>query len=252
MSRRVFIFMFTASSIAAQLEVGKNYDFYQTNGQNVLGGMLEEESETEYQVRLKYVSKPIILSKANLERPPVLSKVQEPRVGRVKKGAYPDFIVNVTGGYAYATFGQLNSIFKSGFQFGAGADWLIFREPFLRVQSLSLAGSFTLYQDSPRKIQLIAIQAGPKFLIWKIPVIDAAVLGSALAGMSYANLTGYTFTSTYTAFSAAGILHFEKRIKPVIIGLNLYVNYLADSSITFVSTGVGLSVLYPLGGANAF
>lgn len=246
------MYMLTAGAAAAQLEVGKNYDFYQKNGQNVLGGQLEEESETEYQVRLKYVPKPIILQKANLEKPPVLSKIQEPKSASAKKGIYPDFIVHVSGGYSYATFGQLNSIFKSGYQFGAGIDWLLFRDPLFRIQSLSLAGSFLLYQNSPRKIQLVSVEAGPKFLIWKIPAIDAAVLGTAMAGMSFASLTGYTFTSSYATFSATGILQFEKRVKPVIIGMNLSVNYLGDSSVTFVSTGVGLSVLYPLGSANAF
>lgn len=252
MKKKLLVFMLTAGVATAQLEIGKNYDFYQKNGQNVLGGRLEEESETEYQVRLKYMPKAIVLSKANLEKRPILSKIQESTQTLPKTTLSPGFIVNLTGGYSYLTLGSLNSIFKSGYQFGGGVDWLFLREPVLRIQSLSLAASYALYANSPRKIQLVSVHAGPKFLIWKIPAIDSAIFASALAGMSFANLTGYTFTASYATFSATGILHFEKRFKPVIVGLGVYANYLGDSGVTFVSTGVSLSVLYPLGEAQAF
>lgn len=244
--------LLTAAAVAAELEVGKNYDFYQKNGQHVLGGQLEVESDSEYQVRLPYLPKPIILSKANLEKPPVLSRVQQADTRMGKETIQADFIVHASGGYSYPIFGPLNSIFTSGYMLGAGADWLFFRDPVFRIQSISMAASFILYQNSPRKIQLVSLQVGPKFLIWKFPAIDTAILGSALVGISIASLTGYTFTSNYPTFSATGILHFEKRIQPVIIGIGLHVNYLADSSLAFVSTGVSLSVLYPLGSANAF
>jgi hypothetical protein len=252
MKGKVILYLLTVTAVAAELEVGRNYDFYQKNGQHVLGGQLEEESDTEYRVRLQYVPKPIILNKANLEKTPVLSKIQPVGTLIGNKPLQTDFIIHASGGYSYLTFGPLNSIFKTGYMFGAGADWLIFREPVYRIQSISVTGSFTFYQNSPRKIQLVSLQAGPKFLIWKFPAIDAAIFGSVLAGLSLASLTGYTFTSNYTTFSATGILHFEKRIRPVIIGIGLYANYLADSSLAFVSTGVSLSVLYPLGNVNAF
>lgn len=251
MKKLLFLSIIYAGSIGA-LEIGKNYDFYQKNGQNVLGAELMAESDTELQVRLKYLPKPLVLLKANLVKQPALAKVQETKSGEKKKFLYPDFIVHASGRYNYAVFGPLNSIFTTGFEVGGGVDWLFKREPFFRVQSLSLHSGFALYQNSPRKIQLISVELGPKFLLWSIPKIDSAFFMSTLAGVSFVNLTGYTFASSYSTFSATGIIHFEKRIKMLVVGFNFYANYLGDSGLTFSSTGAGISILYPLGSAKPF
>jgi len=245
----IFLMLF---SNAYALEVGKHYDFFQKNGQNVLGAELMAETETEYQVRIKYLPKPLVLAKANLLSQPAVSKVQPPKETERKRFLYPDFIIHASGRYNYAVFGQLNSIFQSGFEAGAGVDWLFKREPFFRVQSVSLHSGFSLYQNSPRKIQLISTEIGPKFFLWGFPKIDAALFASTLAGISFAQLTGYTFTASYATFTATGIVHFEKRIKMLVFGLNIYVNYIGDSGLSFASTGAGFSVLYPLGSAKAF
>ncbi|MBX3720859.1 MAG: hypothetical protein KF713_03405 [Turneriella sp.] len=250
MKRILPLFLGAVTALSA-LEPGKNYDFFQKNGQNVLGAELIAENETEYTVRLKYVPKPIKITRANLTEIPLLSRTQPPArepALQIRR----DVVLNTSLGFAYMTIGGLSGIFRTGFEARIGADWLLFEKPFYRLRALSVLSTFSRYQSSTRRIQLISGYAGPKFLLWRFETIDAAFFASTLAGISYADLRGYTFTSSYATFAAMGLLSFEKRWKSIAFAAQLYVNSLFDSTLNFESTGVSVAAQYPLGGAAPF
>lgn len=247
---RTLLLCLAAGQLSA-LEVGKNYDFYEKSGQNLLGAELISESEGHYVVKLKYVPKPITIQNSALARPPELSKNQpkppEPVVMFTK-----DFVLHASGGFSYSTFGPLSATFRNGFQAYGGVDWLMFKTPLWRLSALTALAGVAIYQQSPRRIQLISGYLGPKFLLWNSNAWGMAIFASPLAGISYASLKGYTFTSDYYTFSAMAVVSFEKRLGPVVAAAQLHANYLFDSSLDFASTGIGVSVLYPLAGAKPF
>ncbi len=247
------ILLVCAISVAALhgLEPGKHYDFLQKNGQNVLGAELIAETDTEYVVRLKYVPKPIKLTKQNLSENPLLSKIQPPPASP-KLQLRGNFVLNTSVGFSYLTMGQLSSIFRSGYEARIGADWQLFDKPFYRLRAISLLTTFARYQSAPRRIQLMSAYVGPKILVWRFETIDAALFASPLIGLSYADLTGYTFTSSYATLAAVGLLSFEKRWKHFAFAAQFYVNSLFDSSLNFESTGISLAAQYPLGSAAPF
>ena len=245
----LLLLVLATASITA-LEVGKNYDFYEKSGQNLLGAELISESEGQYVVRLKYVPKPITIHSSALARPPEMSKTQ-PKASPEPLVLTKDFVLHASGGFTYTTFGPLSTRFRSGYQAFAGADWLLFKTPIWRIHALTALAGFGLYQQTPRRIQLVTGLIGPKFLVWRHEAWGTAVFASPLAGVSYANLKGYTFTSDYYTFTAMAALSFEKRLGLINVGIQLYTNYLFDSSLNFASTGISMSVLYPLG-ARAF
>ena len=107
-----------------------------------------------------------------------------------------------------------------------------------------------VYQQTPRRIQLLSGHIGPKFLLWSHEAWGATVCASPLAGISYASLKGYTFASDYVTFSAMAVISLEKRLGPVFLAAQLHANYLFDSSLNFASTGISMSVLYPLTAAK--
>lgn len=250
MKKILTLFLCTWIALSA-LEPGKNYDFFQRNGQNVLGAELIDETDAEYTVRLKYVPKPIKITRSNLAEIPVLSKTQPP-VREPGLQIKRDVVLNTSLGFAYMTIGGLSGIFRSGFEARIGADWLLFEKPVYRLRAISVLSTFARYQSSARRIQLISGYAGPKFLLWRFEAMDAAIFGSALAGISYADLKGYTFTASYATFAAMGLLSFEKRWKSIAFAAQLYVNSLFDSTLNFESTGVSIAAQYPLGGAAPF
>lgn len=244
------LLLFSAVSLCA-LEPGKNYDFYQKNGQNVLGAELVSETDSEYVVRLKYVPKPLKIARVNLVEAPTLSKIQpiqpEPTLKITR-----DFVLNTSFGFSYLTIGGLANTFRSGYEARIGADWLLFDKPFYRVRAVSLLSTFSRFANGARRIQLVSVYAGPKFLLWRFEAIDAAIFASPLAGVSYADLKGYTFTASYATFSAIGLVSFEKRWKNLAFAAQVYINSLFDSTLNFESTGVSLAAQYPLGGAAPF
>ncbi len=250
--RAWLLFLCTGVQLAA-LEVGKHYDFYEKSGQNLLGAELVSEAEGQYIVKLKYVPKPITIHSSALMRPPELSKNQPKTAPPARTLVLTkDFVLHASGGFSYTTFGQLSPLFANGFQGNAGADWLMFRTPLMRISALTALAGFSLYQQTPRHIRLITGLLGPKFLVWRYDAWDAAVFASPLLGVSYASLKGYTFTADYFTFTAMATLSFEKRVGPIGIGAQLYANYLFDSTLNFASTGISMSVLYPLAGAKPF
>lgn len=247
---RNLLLLFLAGASLGALEVGKNYDFYEKSGQNLLGAELISESEEHYVVKLKYVPKPITIHSSVLVRPPELSKIQ-PKAQPEPLVLTKDFVLHASGGFTYTTFGPLSTLFRRGYQAYVGADWLPFKTPIWRIHAMTALAGFGLYQNSPRRIQLVTGLIGPKFLLWRHDAWGAAVFASPLAGVSYASLKGYTFSSDYYTFTAMVALSFEKRLGPINAGIQLYANYLFDSSLNFASTGISMSVLYPLG-ARAF
>ena len=82
---------------------GAHYDFYQKNGQNVLGAEIVAESETEFTVRLSYVPKPIKILKANLAREPALSAVQPKVIINETSLFQYEFSLHAAAGYAFFT-----------------------------------------------------------------------------------------------------------------------------------------------------
>lgn len=248
---RNLLLLFWAGAPLGALEVGKNYDFYEKSGQNLLGAELISESEEYYVVKLKYVPKPITIHSSVLARPPELSKIQ-PKVPPEPLILTKNFVLHASGGFTYTTFGPLSARFRSGYQAFAGADWLLFKRPIWRIHALTALAGFGVYQQTPRRIQLVTGLIGLKFLVWRHEAWGMAVFASPLAGLSYANLKGYTFTSDYYTFTTMAALSFEKRLGPINVGLQLYANYLFDSSLNFASTGISLSVLYPLAGVKPF
>lgn len=241
------IFLLTGFLMAAApLEKGQSYNFYQKNGQNVLNAELLDESATEYTVKLHYLPKPLKLPKNNLARSPepiIVSPPVEPSRWRMQK----EFRLHAQVGYSAFTFGPLKEIFPAGLQASAGGDWLLFSEPFWRIQAVTVLSSFSLYAQSPRRVQLMSLQAGPKFLLfsWSAPGIIFS--GSPLVGMSYASLKGYTFNANYAVFSAQLLLQAEKKLGRVWLAAQVFTNYLFDQSLNFTSTGFSLSVQYPIG-----
>lgn len=242
---RALLLLFFAAAQLHALETGKNYDFYEKSGQNLLGAELISESEGHYVVKLKYVPKPITIHASALSRPPELSKNQ-PKPPVTAPVLTKDFFLHASGGFSYATFGPLSSIFPNGFQAHAGADWQLFKAPLWRLRALTAMAGFAVYQQTPRRIQLFSGHIGPKFLLWSNEAWGTAICASPLAGISYASLKGYTFTSDYVTFSAMAVISFEKRLGPIFIAAQLHANYLFDSSLNFASTGISMSVLYPL------
>lgn len=250
--RALLLLLCTCLSLGA-LEVGKHYDFYEKSGQNLLGAELLSETEGQYVVKLKYVPKPITIHSSALARPPELSRIQ-PKVPPQQQAVLltKDFVLHASGGFSYTTFGPLSSVFQNGFQMHTGADWLLFKAPLWRIRALTALAGASFYEQAPRRIQLVSGFVGPKFLLWSHEAWGAAVFASPLAGISHASLKGYTFTSEYLTFSAMAVLSFEKRVGPVFLAAQLHANYLFDSSLNFASTGISMSVLYPLADAKPF
>jgi len=235
------------------LERGKNYDFFQKNGQNVLGAELLAESETGYTVRLKYVPNPITLAKSNLIRNPELSGVQVEEPAQKKTLVFErNFAVHGSVGFSYLTFGPIAYIFRTGYEARLGADWQFFKEPFYRVRALTILASMANFQASPRRVQMISGHLGPKVLVWDFAKYNAAIFFSALAGITYADLVGYTFQSQYTTFSTRAVLSFEKRWDKVGVAVEFYGNSLFDRDLIFSSTGVSLAARYALWQASPF
>lgn len=242
--------MIGAASLWA-LEPGKNYDFYQKNGQNVLGAELISETDAEYIVRLKYVPKPLKITRTNLVEAPALSKTQPvPREPALK--ITRDFVLNTSFGFSYLTIGGLASTFRSGYEARIGADWILFDKPLYRLRAVSVLSTFSRFANGARRIQLVSGYAGPKLLIWRFDTIDAAIFVSPLAGISYADLKGYTFTASYATFAAMGLISFEKRWRNFAIAAQFYLNSLFDSTLNFESSGVSIAAQYPLGSAAPF
>jgi hypothetical protein len=249
MKKLLMVFVWSVAAAYA-LEPGKHYDFLQKNGQNVLGAELVAESATEYTVRLKYVPKPIKLNKENLAEAPTLSKVQP--TAAVKLKLRGDFVVHGAAGFSYLTLGPLGKIFRTGYEARIGIDWQLFDKPVYRLRAVSAIATFASYLAAPRRIQLGSAFIGPKFLIWRFEALDAALFASPLIGISYADLKGYTFTSSYATLSAMGIISFEKRWKNLAFAAQLFANSLFDSSLNFASSGISLAVQYPLGQAAPY
>lgn len=250
MRQTIVLLTISAASLCA-LEPGKNYDFYQKNGQNVLGAELLSETDAEFTVRLKYVPKPLKIAKGNLVESPTLSKTQPiPREPGLK--ITRDFVLNTSFGFSYLTIGGLSGTFRSGYEARIGADWLLFDKPLYRLRAVSLLSTFSRFANGARRIQLVSGYVGPKFLLWRFEAIDAAIFASPLAGVSYADLRGYTFTASYATFSAMGLVSFEKRWKNFALAAQFYINSLFDSTLNFESTGVSIAAQYPLGGAAPF
>ncbi len=250
---RIFVLPLLTALPLGALEIGKNYDFYAKSGQNLLGAELISESDGHYVVKLKYVPKPITIHASALARAPELSKVQPKADPEPAKVFFTnDFVLHASGGYSYTTFGALAGIFTQGYHAHAGTDWLPFNTTVWRMRALTALVGVSVYQQSPRSIQLLSGYLGPKFLVWSHEAWGAAVFASPLAGISRASLKGYTFTSDYTTFSAMAVISFEKRLGPILAALQLHANYLFDSSLDFASTGISMSVLYPLAGAKPF
>lgn len=246
-----YLIAFALSVAAAHsLEPGKNYDFFQKSGQNVLGAELIEENATEYTVRLKYSPKPIKLTKENLAEAPALSKVQP--AAQFKLELKRDVVLHGGAGFSYLTIGTVGRIFRYGYEARLGADWQLFDKPPYRIRAVSVIASFAGYQSTPRHIQLVSAFIGPKFLLWNSESLDAALFVSPFIGISYADLKGYTFTSSYATLSAMLIVSFEKRWRNLAFAGQLYANSLFDSSQNFAASGISLAVRYPLGQAAAF
>lgn len=240
-----FVLLLATSLAAADLVTGKRYDFYQENGQNLLGAELLEESASHYTVKLSYLPKPLRIAKQNLLRPPQLSQGQdEPSASRFQWGR--EIRLNAQFGYTAFTGGVLHDIFPSGFHGAVGADWHLFIPPRFGVRALSLLGVFSQYENSPRSVRQLGVMAGPQFYLFEWRPQQIVFTGSALAGAASVALKGYTFTSEYTVFSAMAQLRAEKSFGPVTVGLTLMLNYLFDQSLGFFSSGLGLSVQYAL------
>lgn len=246
-----YLLVFALTCAAYALEPGKNYDFMQKNGQNVLGAELMSETPTEYVVRLKYVPKPITLKRDNLTEIPVLSKVQ-PAPVTPKFSLRRDFALHTSFGVSYPTFGDIGRIFRAGYEMRFGTDWQLFEKTIYRIRALTLMAEFSNYQSSPRRIQTISAYAGPKILVWHFTSLDATLFASPLIGLSYTDLRGYTFSSNYTTLSALGLISLEKRWLNLAFAAQLYVNYLFDSSLSFASSGISIAARYPLGSAAPF
>jgi len=245
------IFLLAAHALAA-LEVGKNYDFYQKNGQNLLGATLIAETPNEVTVKLAYLPKPIVLKKTNLDRAPELSKRQADTQTSFTQKLQKNFSINASVGASLLSFGQLNQIFNRGLNATLGGDWLLFKEPQWGMNALSLLTAYNYYPQSGRRVQMFSAYLGPKFVIAHFKSIDAALTLSPLFGASYADLKGYTFAAQYLSFSAVALVSFEKRFNALVFAAQIFTNYLFDNSLNFYSTGINIAVHYPLGNARNF
>jgi hypothetical protein len=109
MTRHLLAGLFLSATLAAAESA--HYDFYQKNGQNVLGAEIVSESATEYLVRLSYVPTPIKIQKANLARQPALSAVQPQITKKPSQLLQANFALHAFAGYAFFNAGQVASIF---------------------------------------------------------------------------------------------------------------------------------------------
>jgi hypothetical protein len=239
-----WIFCCLSSIAAAELVRGKRYDFYQANGQNLLGAELLEESENSYLVKLSYLPKPLSIAKQNLLRPPQISQGQAGETGAFRGGR--ELRLNAQLGYTAITGGALHDVLPAGYHGAMGADWHLFAPPRFGIRALSVLGAFSYYETSPRSLRQFSFMAGPQFLLFEWQQPQIIFTGSALAGTAFVTLKGYTFSSEYTVFAAMGMVRAEKSFGPVVVGLQLVLNYLFDQSLNFTTSGLGLSVQYAL------
>jgi hypothetical protein len=239
-----------AVSVSA-LEPGKRYNFYSKNGQNVLGAELIEETDDSYTVKLPYIPKPITLSKSSLISLPVLTNPPKTE-SRDEMQMQAHFLVHGGAGVSYLTFGQLSGTFATGLHASLGADWRLFSKPFYRIHALTIMATWARYANGTRSLQAFSGLMGPKFLIWKFERGGFACFASPLLGASAVALQGYTFASNYVTISALGQLGVEKQMGPIALSLQFFLNYVADNSQSFSSTGGSVSVLYPLGAATFY
>lgn len=248
MKRLLFTVLLTAMATAVfALEPGKHYDFYQSNGQNVLGAELIAETDTEYTVKLKYVPKPIIIHRNSLAKPVELSKIQPvPKPVEPRYKLQPDFVFFAHAGYAYLTFGQLNTIFRNGMQAQAGADWIPLTPRFWHLHALTLSAGFATFSDAARRLQFVSLTTGPRLVLYHFEKYGIAAYASPLAGLAFTSLRGYTFSADYTVFTAIAAISLEKSFGRLTAGVQLNLNYLFDSSVSFSSTGINASVAYRL------
>lgn len=246
MKRSLLLLLLASAVAAAPLVPGKHYDFYQDNGQNLLHAELLGETETEFEVKLTYLPRPLKIAKRNLLRPPQLSAGEEiePRSGKLFWGR--TLRLGARFGYAALTTGPLAGIFPAGLQTSLGAEWLLFAEPWLGIRAVSLVGSFVSHTQDSRSIRQYAVQAGPVFALgaWKSAGIDFSL--HPLFGVSKTSLTGYTFTADYYVFSGQLLVQAERRVGPVVVGLQIFSNYLFDQSLAFTASGISVGAQYPL------
>ncbi len=234
-----------SSVAAAELVKGQRYDFYQDNGQNLLGAELVQESETDYAVRLSYLPKPLRIARKNLLRPPQLSQTQnEQSMPPFRWGR--ELRLNAQLGYTAITGGALHDIFPVGYHAATGADWHLFDRPRFGIRALSLLGMFSQYETAPRSVRQFTLLAGPQFLLLEWKQTQIIFTGSALTGAAAVTLKGYTFSAEYTVLAAMGLVRAERSFGRVTIGLQAMLNYLFDQSLNFTSSGLGLSVQYTL------
>lgn len=235
-------FLFASLPISAALEPGMRYDFYQKNGQHVLNAELLAESESDYTVKLRYVSKPIKISKTNLAKKPQLTQ------GQHLSSAVENALLRQTvyAGYSMV-LGPLNHIFGSGLYAGLGLDWYLFRRPVLGVQALSVQTNFAYYQNSPRFIGQFSLHVGAQFRLYRWQRANIILNLTPLVGASFIRLNGYTFNSEYFVPSGIVALEVRKHFHRISVGVMLYSNYLFDQTLFFSATGMGVSAQYPIG-----
>ncbi|MCX7633409.1 MAG: hypothetical protein N2Z22_08775, partial [Turneriella sp.] len=58
---------------------------------------------------------------------------------------------------------------------------------------------------------------------------------------------GYTFYAEYATLSAAATFAAERRFARVWLGLAIFANYLYDPIVPFISSGIAVWAMYPLG-----
>ncbi len=244
--KRIMTFILAAATClgAADIQAGKHYDFFQKNGQNVLGAEVLAETPVDYTIRLAYVPTPIKILKANLIERPKLSATQ-PHVSRGVE-LRRDFVLY--GAVAYGAFnsGTVASIFRSGYRISAGADWLPLQKPFWRIHAVTATVAFSRFAESPRYIQIVDLHVGPRFFLGQWNYLGTGFYASPLVGLAYVNLHGYTFDSSYLNLTTLAALQAERRLGPVSIIVQVTANSLFDKSQVFTSTALGLAVSYPL------
>lgn len=234
--------MLVSLPASAALETGMRYDFYQKSGQHVLNAELLEESERDYTVKLRYVPKPIKISKTNLAKKPQLSANQPLR--QQSAGEKSLLRPAVYTGYSALIIGPLSNIFASGLQAGLGLDWHLFRRPFWGMQALSAQTHFSYYQNNPRFIRQFSLYVGAQFRLYHWQRANTVFTFTPLAGISFVSLTGYTFNSEYFVPSGLAVFEVRKNFHRINFGIMLYTNYLFDQALFFSATGVGASAQY--------
>lgn len=237
------LFILTGAAVAAE---GAHYDFYQKNGQNVLGAEIVAETESDYTVRLSYVPTPIKILKSSLKAEPVLSAKQPKPPEIAKPQLQREFVLHASAGYAFFNSGQVATIFGQGYRAAIGADWLLFREPLWRMQALTATMAFSRFQNAPRYIQIADLQIGPKFLVYHWAAQGVSFFATPTLGFAQVSLKGYTFESAYTNLTGALALQAEKRLGPVVAVLQLHTNSLFDQSQVFTATTLSLAAAYPI------